>query len=144
MANVSASTRCESASAARQIVGLLWNLISRCCDCWLAETSITSTVMFQVQITRNKDQYSFYEASEEADRRLNLGVRHLWLDYLGSHTNSDLAMRYYDFVRDMFYTRVSFRNFNFQFLHNLVSEAKLIIDQVNERVSPEFLKSTAE
>ncbi len=100
--------------------------------------------MFQVQITRNKDQYSFYEASEEADRRLNLGVRHLWLDYLGSHTNSDLAMRYYDFVRDMFYTRVSFRNFNFQFLHNLVSEAKLIIDQVNERVSPEFLKSTAE
>ena len=105
----------------------------------------TSTVLFQVQITRNKDQYSFYEASEDVDRRLSLGVRHLWLAYLGSHTNSELAMRYFDFVRDTFYTRVSVRNFNFQFLHNLINDAKILIDQVNERVSakasqiPEYL-----
>ena len=41
-------------------------------------------------------------------------------------------MRYYDFVRDTFYTRVSVRNFNFQFLHNLYRSS--VIDQVNERL----------
>jgi len=101
----------------------------------------TSTVMFQVQLTRNKDQYSFYDASTEIDLRVSHGVRHLWVDYLGSNANSEHVMRYYDFVRDMFYTRVSFRNFNFQFLYNLITDAKVLIDQVNERVSPGTAKT---
>ena len=95
----------------------------------------TSTVMFQVQLTRNKEQYSFYKASEEIDRRANHAVRHLWVDYLGLNTKPEHAMRYYDFVRDMFYTRVSLRNFNFQFLHNLIAESKALIDQIHDRLS---------
>ena len=112
-------------------------------DYLLLLVKYTSTIMFQVQLTRNKEQYSLYEASEEIDKRLNHGVRDLWIDYLGSNANSDHAMRYYDFVRDMLYTRVSFRNFNFQFLHSLITEAKVLIDQINERVSPDTANSTA-
>jgi len=93
----------------------------------------TSTVLFQVQITRNKEQYSFYETSQEIERRVNEVVSHLWVDYLGSNVNPEYIMRYYDFVRDTFYTRVSVLNFNFQFLHNLITDAKVLIDQVNER-----------
>ena len=105
----------------------------------------SSTVLFQVQITRNKDRYSFYEASQEIERRANEVVSHLWVDYLGSNVNPEYIMRYYDFVRDTFYTRVSVRNFNFQFLHDLITDAKVLIDQVNERVSsktPQTIPST--
>jgi len=102
----------------------------------------SSTVLFQVQLTRNKDQHSFYEVSQEIERRANEVITHLWVDYLGSNVNPELIMRYYNFVRDTFYTRVSVRNFNFQFLHNLISEAKVLIDQVNERVSPKTVSET--
>ncbi len=104
-------------------------------DYLLLLVKYTPTVMFQVQLTRNKDKYSFYEASVEIEERANQVVRHLWVDFLGSNASPEHVMRYYDFVRDMFYTRVSVRNFNFQFLHDLITDAKVLIDQVNERVS---------
>ena len=93
------------------------------------------TVMFQVQITRNKDNHLFYHASEKVDRLVDLGVRQLWCEYVGILDNKDVAMRYYDIVRDMFYTRVTFKNLNYPFLHDLVSEAKLLIQDIARRLA---------
>lgn len=87
------------------------------------------TVMFQVQLTRNKEDYSFYKASEAVDRRINLALQNLWGDFI-SVDNVDLAMRYYHIVRDMFYTRISFQNLNYPFLRDFATEAKELIDQV--------------
>ena len=93
----------------------------------------TTTVMFQVQLTRTKDRYSFYNTSELIDLKVNAAVEQLWNDFLGHRHNADLAIRYYHIVRDMFYTRVSFQNFTYAFLHDLVTDAKVLIDQVTQR-----------
>ena len=65
-------------------------------------------VMFQVQLTRNPSNNFFYAASEMVDQKVEPAVRQLWCDYLEIPDNSDLGIRYYAIVRDMFYTRISF------------------------------------
>jgi hypothetical protein len=97
----------------------------------------TPTVMFQVQLTRHKEIHSFYQASEKVDHLVNKSVRSLWNEFLGINGSPDLAMRYFHIVRDMFYTRISFQNLNYQFLHDFVTEAKSLIDQIAERKSRE-------
>jgi Bacterial regulatory proteins, tetR family len=97
----------------------------------------TPTMMFQVQLTRHKEIHSFYQASEKVDHLVNIAVRSLWNEFLGINDSPDLAMRYFYIVRDMFYTRISFQNLNYQFLHNFVTEAKSVIDQIAERKSLE-------
>jgi AcrR family transcriptional regulator len=83
-----------------------------------------TTIMFQVQLTRYRSHDSFYEVSEKVDQWLDIGIRELWLDFIGIHTNTAFAMRYYHIIRDMFYTRASFQNLNYAYLHNLVKDAK--------------------
>jgi AcrR family transcriptional regulator len=89
-----------------------------------------ATIMFQIHLTRDKGHHSFHEVSEKVDQWINLGVRQLWLDFMGTHINGDLAMRYYYIVRDMFYTRASFQNLNYQFLKITVTEAKAIMIKI--------------
>jgi len=90
-------------------------------------------IMFQVQLTRNSGNNSFYAASEIVDLKVSEGVRQLWCDYLEVSVNSDFGIRYYAIVRDMFYTRIPFQNLNFTFLHNLVTDAKKIMNAIGAR-----------
>jgi AcrR family transcriptional regulator len=89
-------------------------------------------VMFQVQLTRDKRSHSFYHAGGVVDQRLNLAVRQLWSAYLDVQNDSDLAMRYFNMVRDMFYTRISFKNLNYEYLHDMATEAKRIVDEIGK------------
>ena len=57
----------------------------------------------------------------------------LWCDYLDVPVNSDLGIRYYAIVRDMFYTRVTFHSLNYTFLHDLVADARTIMNEIGER-----------
>jgi len=95
----------------------------------------TPTVMFQVQLTRNKCSYSFYEASELVDRNVNLAVHKIWCDFLGVSRGGDLGLRYYFIIRDMFYARISFQNLNYPYLYDLVMEAKQLVTQFAQRRS---------
>ena len=90
-------------------------------------------VMFQVQLTRNSSNNSFYAASEIVDQNVSHAVRQLWCDYLDVPVNSDLGIRYYAIVRDMFYTRITFQNLNYTFLHDLVADARTIMNEIGER-----------
>jgi AcrR family transcriptional regulator len=91
-----------------------------------------TTVMFQVQLTRTKNRVPFYNASRAVDERVNLAVHPLWADYLEVHSNSDVALRYFQLVRDMFYTRISFENLNYEFLHKLAAEAKQLMSHIGQ------------
>lgn len=95
----------------------------------------TPTVMFQVQTTRNQKNYLFYDASRSVDRKVNLAVGGLWRKFLGANSSIELTDQYYNIIRDKFYTRVTFQNLNYQFLHDLVSEAKEILDQLKRQGS---------
>jgi AcrR family transcriptional regulator len=87
-------------------------------------------VMFQVQLLRYKNNRTFYKAGELADEKITLAIRKLWIDYMGVTEQSDLAMRYYYIVRDMFYTRISFRNFTYDFLHGLIRDARELMREI--------------
>ena len=66
-------------------------------------------------------------------RKSSLRCVQLWCDYLDIPSDSDLGMRYYAIVRDMFYTRISFQNLNYTFLHNMVADARTIMNEIGER-----------
>jgi len=90
-------------------------------------------VMFQVHLTRNPGNNSFYAASEIVDQKVSHAVQQLWCDYLDIPLSSDLGMRYYKIVRDMFSTRVTFQSLNYTFLHDLVEDARTIMQEIGER-----------
>jgi len=91
------------------------------------------TVMFQVQLIRSPSDHFLYAASEMVDQKVQVAIRQLWCDYLDIPGDTDLGMRYYAIVRDMFYTRLSFQNLNYTFLHNTVTDAKSIMDEISDR-----------
>jgi len=95
--------------------------------------SHAQTVMFQVQLIRNTNNHFLYAASEMVDRKVQVAIRELWCDYLNIPSDTDLGIRYYAIVRDMFYTRISFQNLNYTFLHNTVADAKSIMDEIVDR-----------
>jgi len=90
------------------------------------------TVMFQVQLIRNTNNHFLYAASEMVDRKVQSAIRELWCDYLNIPSDTSLGIRYYAIVRDMFYTRISFQNLNYTFLHKMVADAKSIMDEISD------------
>jgi AcrR family transcriptional regulator len=98
--------------------------------CLLIKHKISN--MFHLQLIRSPHNSSFYNTAKKIDEREDILLRDLWSDYLDLNERPDLAIRYFDVVRDMFYARVSFQNFNYAFLHNLVTEAKTVMQQIAE------------
>jgi AcrR family transcriptional regulator len=90
----------------------------------------SSMVMFQVQLIRDQDNRSFYEASQLIDQKINSALSQIWGDFLELDADADLTLRYYTIVRDMFYVRVSFQNLDYQFLHNIAVDAKKLVSQM--------------
>jgi AcrR family transcriptional regulator len=95
--------------------------------------SHAQAVMFQVQLIRTPNNHFLYAATELIDQKVQGAIRELWCDYLDIPRDSDLGIRYYAMVRDVFYTRISFQNLNYTFLHNMIAEAKSIMDEIGDR-----------
>jgi AcrR family transcriptional regulator len=94
--------------------------------------SHAQTVMFQVQLVRNTNNHFLHAASEMVDWKVQSAIRELWCDYLNIPSDTSLGIRYYAIVRDMFYTRISFQNLNYTFLHKMVTDAKSIMDEISD------------
>ncbi len=92
----------------------------------------SATVMFQVQLLKTKRSHTFFEAGEKNDQRISFSLFHVWCDYLGIQKNASLASRCYSVVRDMLYSRINFQNLNYQYLRNLVNEARFIIGKLEQ------------
>jgi len=110
-------------------------------DYLLLLARFSTTVMFQVQLTRTKERYEFYKASEIVDQQVSATLQKLWSQFLGTEHNPDLSLRYFHMVRDMFYTRISFDNLNYPFLHDFATNAKSLVDQVLEQAAQQRSRS---
>jgi len=94
-------------------------------------------ILFQVQLIQTKNP-TFVNLASQIDEQEDVILREVWTDYLGFHDNADLAMQYFNIVRDMFYTRMSFQNICYPFLHSLMTEAKVLMQQfVNSNLACE-------
>ncbi len=123
----------------------LLRLHDKICDQYLIEVSkLTSIdpgflqlmikyktgVLFNLQLIRHNDNPLFHKKAERVDLEEEVLLRALWSDYIGFHDSPPLAIKYYGIVRDMLYTRLSPQNFNYPFLHNMMTEAKVLMEQI--------------
>jgi len=88
--------------------------------------------MFHLQLIRSTDNSLFYKTAEQIDQREDELVGQLWSEYLGIDDHPALAIRYFNLVRDMLYTRVNFKNFDYDTLHTLMAEAKAVMQQMTD------------
>ena len=101
-----------------------------------------NSLMFQQQLIRSPVSSPFYKAGKKLDGLTDILLRDLWSDYLGLNEDPDIAVRYLDIVRDMFYARITFQDFNYPFLRNLVTEAKVVMQQIAANRERESNQST--
>jgi len=88
--------------------------------------------MFHLQLIRRKDNPLFYKTAEQIDQQEDGIIGELWSDYLGIHDHPELAIRYFNIVRDMLYARINFNNFDYHTLHKFMAEAKAVMQQMTD------------
>ena len=87
------------------------------------------TMMFQVQLYHTKSKPAYYNLAEMIDEKEGPILQHIWNEYLGFGDNADLAVRYFIIVRDMVYRRISLQNMTAEFLREIFTEAKTVMNQ---------------
>jgi AcrR family transcriptional regulator len=90
------------------------------------------TIMVQVQLARHKNIPLFSKAYLHVNQKIDRSILHLWNKHLGVLDNDNLSLLCLNFVRDTFYSRVSFENFTYEFLHDIAVEAKKIVDEIRQ------------
>ena len=88
--------------------------------------------MFHLQLIRSNENSLFYKTAEQIDQQEDKLVGQLWGEYLGIDEHPTLAIRYFNLVRDMLYTRLNFKNFDYHTLHTLMAEAKAVMQQMTD------------
>lgn len=87
-------------------------------------------VMAQMHLVRNKSNPMFYGAHKELDDRVARAVHAIWAEYIGIQSNPELVYQYFGIIRDMFYARISWANFNIDFLRQVGEEAKEVVAKI--------------
>jgi AcrR family transcriptional regulator len=85
--------------------------------------------MAQMHLVRSKDSGAFAGAHKEIDERVSFESRILWSEYL-KIDNLDLVQQFYGQVRDMFYARITWEKYTFEYLHELAEEVKSMVSKI--------------
>jgi AcrR family transcriptional regulator len=93
------------------------------------------SLMFQAQLTRIKNGQSARNIVEFVDRSQDAILMPLWYRYLGIDVQETTAMQYFDIVRHMFYSRVDFKQLDYDFLQDLIGDARRVIRELVEQNS---------
>jgi hypothetical protein len=88
------------------------------------------TVMANMQMLRNRHIKLFEQAFTEVNHKVNGAIATLWSEHLGLSDQPDLAMRYFDMTNTLFYTQVTYHNLNYEFLHQIASQAKTLFEDL--------------
>jgi AcrR family transcriptional regulator len=91
------------------------------------------TFLVQMQLIRHKSNALFSKAYSIVNQKIDQSVIRLWNKHLSLIDNDDLSLLFLGFVRDALYARVSFENFNYFFLHDLATEAKRIMEEIQQK-----------
>jgi AcrR family transcriptional regulator len=88
-------------------------------------------VMAQMHLVRNKSNPMFYGAHKELDDKVSRAVIRIWAEHTDIHNNPDLVFQYHAIIRDMFYSRITWENFTYDYLHQLAEESKDIVAKIH-------------
>jgi AcrR family transcriptional regulator len=88
------------------------------------------TVMANMQLMRNRHIKLFEHAFNQANQKINDAMVILWSEYLGLPDQPELAMRYFNMTSALLYTRVTYHNLIYEFLHQIASEVKMLFEDL--------------
>lgn len=80
---------------------------------------------FHIQLVRNRHIKYFFEAHERTNLKIDPLVIPAFSKEIGLSEKS--AVPYYEMMRDMFYTRVDYKEFNHEFLRSMMEKFKRMI-----------------
>jgi AcrR family transcriptional regulator len=92
-------------------------------------------VMANMQLVRNRHIPLLNKTYHDYCSKAEVFILPLWKNHLGLNEQPDLAKRYYELVRDMLYSRMSFENITYDFFHEVASEARVIIKELQHEHS---------
>lgn len=84
-------------------------------------------VLAHMQLVMNRHLPPFFEAYKQANLKTDRAILPQWSTFIGIPDQPELALQYFQQVRDMFYSRISSKTLNYEFLHALVHEAREIV-----------------
>jgi AcrR family transcriptional regulator len=97
--------------------------------------------MAQMYFVRSKDHPSFAGAHKEIDDRVSFESRLLWSEYLRIN-NLELVEQFYGQMRDMFYSRITWEKYTYEYLHELAEEIKSMVAKIAMESGHAIGKST--
>jgi hypothetical protein len=73
----------------------------------------------------------FYGAHQELDDKVSQAVLNIWAKHINIHHNPELVLQYFGIIRDMFYSRITWGNYTYDYLHAMAEESKDIVAQIH-------------
>ncbi len=87
-------------------------------------------VIVHMQLVMNRTIPLFFNAYGEINDKVDPKAMPFWATFIGIPHNPELALQYWQVIRDMFYSRISLDNLNYPFLKNIAQEAKGIAEKM--------------
>lgn len=95
-------------------------------------TKNSIAIMATMQLVSNRNVPLFTETFREVTHKIDQALLPLWVEHIGVASDSHLALRYFEMIRDMFFSRITFDTLHYEYLHNMATEAKTIIRDLNK------------
>ena len=89
------------------------------------------TILATVQLASNRHISLLNETRLEVTKKIDAALLPLWAAHIGVANNPGLALRYFEMIRDMFFSRVTHETLDYDYLHSLADEARTIIFDLN-------------
>lgn len=87
------------------------------------------TILVHMQLVRNRQDKFLHEVYNKINAFVDKAILPHWAEFIGTPHHHEFALRYFEQARDMFYSRISMTNMNHDFLHNLIYEAKGLVQE---------------
>lgn len=87
-------------------------------------------VFFDMQLNRNREVSVFKNAFEDTAKLVSKRVLPIWREYLG--VPEEVAAESWEFMRDAFNARITYKNFSFEVIHEMVSKFRDIIRETHK------------
>lgn len=84
------------------------------------------SVLAQKQLQRSRHIPLFAKTYDEVNKKIDPTILSLWANFIEIPDNPTFALRYLEFVRDLFYARVTSATLKFEFIYDFIIEAKEI------------------
>lgn len=95
---------------------------------WLIK--YTDTTMVHMQLVRYRHLPLFSKSYKAINAVVDRAIVPSWAHFIGTPENPELALKYFQQVRDMFYSRITLEDMNPVFIRNLFGEARELVQEL--------------